>query len=318
MAMDFWEAQRKARSRTVLYVTLFIAMTAGTAFFVEFALQHLVKDYHPPIPFIGLSFLIITLIVAGYNYLMYLHQGGGYIAESLGAWRVDPNSRDPREHQLYNVVQEVALAAALPMPAVYVLPSQEINAFAAGVTPQTAAITVTEGTLERLNRDELQGVIAHEFGHIYNGDMVISMRLAAMVMGFFFILYLGMRLLQGASFRDRSEEGGRGLNLFLLAAIAFMIAGILTWFVGSILKATVSRQREYLADACAVQFTRNPNGIANALRKIAKDSENDMPPNGGAYAHMYLEDHSSIFATHPPITKRIAAIEDRAYDESIK
>lgn len=313
MAMNFWEAQRSARRLTTLYLTVFFVLIMAVAVLGEFALRTLdPQDYDLPFPAFGLAFLTLTVMVAAYNYMMYKQQGGGYVAESLGAYQIFPDTKDSKERQLLNIVQETAIAASVPMPSVYVLESGQINAFAAGLTKDNSAICVTEGTMHRLNRDELQGVIAHEFGHIYNGDMVISLRLAAMVMGFFFVLYIGLRLMQGSSFRSRDSEGKQG-NPILLIAIALMIAGALTWFLGSILKAMVSRQREYLADACAVQFTRNPNGIANALKKIANDKYDDMPKTGSAYSHMYFEDHSSIFATHPPIEKRIAAIEGRTY-----
>lgn len=310
MVMNFWENQRQARKLTTIYLFIFTLLTIGVAILGEYALRTFAAEsYEPNAPIFGLSFLALTFIVAIYNYLMY-RQNGGYVAESLGAYQVPLDTRDPQEKQLLNIVEEIAVATSLPMPSVYILPSEQINAFAAGLKRDNAAITVTEGTMQKLNREELQGVIAHEFGHVYNGDMVISLRLAAMVMGFFFVLYIGIRLLQGSRFRSR-DGNGKGGNPVLLIAIALMIAGALTWFLGSILKAMVSRQREYLADACAVQFTRNPRGIANALRKIAKDTEEDMPKTGSAYSHMYLEDHSSLFSTHPPIEKRIAAIEGR-------
>lgn len=313
MAMNFWEAQRKARRLTTLYLTVFFLLTMAVAVLGELALRTLDPEgYDLPFPGFGLAFLTLTFMVAAYNYLMYKQQGGGYVAESLGAYQIYPDTKDHKERQLLNIVEETAIAASVPMPKVYVLESGQINAFAAGLTQDNSAVCVTEGTLHRLNREELQGVVAHEFGHIYNGDMVISLRLAAMVMGFFFVLYIGLRLLQGSRFRSRDSEGKQG-NPILLIAVALMIAGALTWFLGSILKAMVSRQREYLADACAVQFTRNPSGIANALKKIAHDKYDDMPKTGSAYSHMYLEDHSSIFATHPPIEKRIAAIEGGTY-----
>ena len=234
----------------------------------------------------------------------------------LGRGRSNPNTEDLHEKQLINIVNEVALAASLPTPALYIMDVDEINAFAAGTTNQNAAVTVTRGCMRLLNRDELQGVVAHEFGHIYNGDMLISMRLAAMIMGFFFIAYFGIRMLQIARFGGMGDDR-RGGNPAALIAMAFMLAGAFTWFFGSILRASVSRQREYLADACAVQFTRNPDGIANALRKIGKlNNVNEMPPNGNAYAHLYFDNHigiSSMFATHPPLAKRIAAIEGREY-----
>lgn len=308
MAMNFWEAQRKARGRTTVYLILFALLTIAVATSAELALRFFAPEqYDPPAPLLGFGFLLVTFGVAAYNYAMYQAYGGSYVAESVGGRLVDPSSQNPKERQLLNVVQEIAIATSCPMPKVYILPVHEINAFAAGLTPEGAAIAVTQGTLDKLTRDELQGVLAHEFGHIVNADMVISMRLAAMLMGFFFVLYIGLRILQGSRFRSRQE--GRGGNPILIAALIFIAAGALTWFVGSILKATVSRQREYLADASAVQFTRNPAGIANALRKIAAEYDYDMPKTGAAYAHMYFEDHSSLFASHPPIWKRIEAIE---------
>lgn len=311
--MDFWEAQRKARLRTTLYLILFVLLTVATAAAAEVILRSFESEnYNPPLPIVGLTFLGLTFAVAAFNYLMYRSQGGSYVAESIGAKRIDINTNNPAERQLVNIVQEIALATSLPVPAIYIIPSGEINAFAAGLTPQNAAIAITAGALERLNRDEIQGVIAHEFGHIYNADMVIGLRLAAMVMGFFFVLYIGLRLMQGASFRRSGGERQGGINIILIAALLLMVAGAFAWFMGSLLKATVSRQREYLADASSVQYTRNPQGLINALKKIANDKYRDMPKTGSAYSHMYLEDHASFFATHPPIEKRIEAIEGQS------
>lgn len=320
MAMDFWEAQRKAKSRTTLYVCVFLVLTFVVAFLSEASMRIFAgESYDPPIPYVGLLFLVITFGVTLFQYGMYSSIGGTYVAQSVGAHPVRKDTQNAQERQLLNIVEEIALAASLPIPPVYILEAGEINAFAAGMTQSNAAITVTRGSLFKLNRDELQGVIAHEFGHIQNGDMKISMRLAAMVMGFFFVLYIGLRTMQFASFTrgGRDDENGKNSgNIIALAALILVIAGSVTWFFGSILKSLVSRQREYLADASSVQYTRNPSGIANALRKIAKDSTNDMPSSGMAFSHMYFEDKasfSSLFATHPPIAKRIAAIEGRTY-----
>lgn len=317
MVMNFWEAQRRARSRTTLYVAIFIVLTLIVAYISEAAMHTFAQEnYNPPLPYVGIAFLAITFSVALFQYGMFRTQGGSYVAESVGARRVDPQNALPREQMLLNIVEEISIAASVPMPAVYLLDAKEINAFAAGMAPDNAAVTVTRGTLNLLNRDELQGVVAHEFGHIHNGDMLISMRIAAMVMGFFFVLYLAMRLLQIASFRNGRDDNRRGANPLIAAAFILMAAGAFTWFAGSVLKSMVSREREYLADACAVQFTRNPDGIANALRKIAGEQVHDMPKSGMAYSHMYLEDTSVmsfLFATHPPIEKRIAALEGRKY-----
>lgn len=320
MAMNFWEAQRKARSQTTLFITVFVLFTLAIAAAAEWAMRKFAgPEYHPPLPYIGMVFLGITFLVAWGQYALYSSQGGAYVAESVGAFRIDPRTTDPEARQLLNIVEEIAVAASVPVPAVYVLEADQINAFAAGMNTSNAAITVTDGALRRLNRDELQGVIAHEFGHIFNKDMRISLRLAAMVMGFYFAFFLGLRVLQFAGFSDRrrrDDRGNGGGNPIALAAIILFVAGAITWLAGSILKALVSREREYLADACAVQFTRNPNGIANALRKIAKDSVQDMPRDGASISHMYFNDRSffsDLFATHPPIEKRIAAIEGRTF-----
>lgn len=318
--MNFWEAQRKARGRTSLYLFVFFVLTIGIAILIEYVVRTMAAEgYTPPMPYLGLIFLVITFLVAGFYYLNYSGSGGSFVAESLGGRRVLPQEASYEEQQLLNIVEEMAVASGQPMPPVYLIESKEINAFAAGMRPNNAAITVTRGALQLLDRDELQGVIAHEFGHIYNADMKISMRLAAMVMGFMIVLYIGTRLLQSSLiFGGRGRrEGGSGGNPVAIAALIFVIAGALTWFAGAILRSMVSREREYLADACAVQFTRNPHGIANALRKIGKYQHlNDMPKSGMAYAHLYFDNHSfwsSIFATHPPLAKRIAAIEGRTY-----
>jgi heat shock protein HtpX len=315
--MNFWEAQRKARGRTTLYLFVFIVLTFAIAILIEYVIRGLAAEgYAPPMPYLGFIFLAITFLVAFFYYLAYSNKGGSFVAEALGGRRVSPTTANTEERQLLNIVEEMAVASGQPLPPVYIIESKEINAFAAGMTPKNAAITVTRGALALLDRDELQGVIAHEFGHVYNADMKISMRLAAMVMGFVIILYIGIRLLQGSFLFGRGRRNGGG-NPVAIAALVFLVAGAITWFAGAILRSMVSRQREYLADACAVQFTRNPSGIANALRKIGKYQHiRDMPPSGMAYSHLYFDNHSfwsSIFATHPPLSKRIAAIEGRTY-----
>ncbi len=320
MAMDFWESQRQAKSKTTLYLGIFIGLTLLVSLLAELAMRLFAAPNYgnPDIPYVGLGFLGITFLVAGFNYMNYLQAGGRYVAESVGAVLVDPYTRNPKARQLLNIVEEIALAASLPIPPVYILDAKEINAFAAGTDPANAAVTVTRGCLELLNRDELQGVLAHEIGHIYNRDMLIGMRVAAMIMGFFIVTYIGLRLLEGSAYSRRSDdEDRRGGNSLAIVALIFLVAGAVTWFFGSVLQAMVSRQREYLADASSVQYTRNPQGIANALRKIAQSNVSDMPRSGQAFAHLYFNEHASfwarLFATHPPIEQRIAAIEGGEY-----
>ncbi|BBI17075.1 M48 family metallopeptidase [Neochlamydia sp. S13] len=316
MAINFWEAQKKARSKTKLYLGLFLALTLLTSTLVEYTMRDLAKDsYHPPIPLLGGAFLIITCGIALVEYSHYKLQGGAYVARSLGARLIDDHTNNLKEKQLLNIVQEIAIASSLPVPPVYILPTDAINAFTAGLTPENAAIAITKGSLDKLTREELQGVIAHEFGHIYNGDIKISMRLAAMVMGFFYALYIGMRLLQFTS-QSRERRKKKENNPVVIAALLIFVAGALTWIMGSILKAAVSREREYLADACAVQFTRNSAGIIQALIKIERAEDETMPLKGMAYSHLYFNDRmslSSLFSTHPPIRKRIVALEGGEY-----
>lgn len=320
--MNFWEAQRRAKSKTALYIGVFIILTLIAATLAEFAMRIFDAENYAEsqFPYIGLGFLAITLGVAGFNYMNYLQAGGSYVAESVGAKLVDPYTQNPKEKQLINIVHEIAVATSLPVPPIYILEAQEINAFAAGTSPDNAAIAVTRGCIDRLKRDELQGVLAHEFGHVYNRDMTIGMRVAAMITGFFIVTYIGLRLLQGANYSRRSnDDDRRGGNPLLMIALILLIVGSITWFFGSILQAMVSRQREYLADASSVQFTRNPIGLANALRKIADSTTSDMPRSGQPFAHLYFNEHPSfwsrMFASHPPIEERIAAIESGEYEK---
>lgn len=325
MVMNFWESQRRAKARTALYLTIFMVLTLATSILAELAVRTFAFDSYgqPDIPYVGLAFVGVIMIVALFNYFNYLQSGGSYVAESVGAWQVDPDTNHPKERQLLNIVQEMALATSLPMPPIYILEAREINAFAAGTSPDNAAITVTRGTLELLNREELQGVLAHEFGHIYHHDMKIGMRVAAMIMGFFIVSYIGLRLLQFTPMnsRRRDEENGKGGgNPMIIIAVVFLVAGAVMWFFGSILQAMVSRQREFLADASSVQFTRNPQAIVKALKKIEHSQVSDMPRSGKPYAHLYFNEHESfwsrLFATHPPIKERIEAIEGETYSQT--
>lgn len=320
--MNFWEAQKKAKARTGLFITAFIILTFIVAILAEVALRYFAgENYNPPYPYFGLIFLGITFLTAGFQYFSFSLYGGRYVAEAAGGREVFSDTRDLKEQQLRNIVEEIAIASSVPTPEIFIIECRQINAFAAGLKKEKAAIAVTRGALMSLNRDELQGVIAHEFGHLHNGDMKVSTRLAAMVMGFFIIFYIGIRLLEGSFFvrggdNDQRGGGGNSGQLIALAGLIFIVAGLITWFAGSVLKSFISREREYLADACAVQYTRNPNGLAGALKKINQAEVRDMPKSGIAYSHLYFDDRSfwnMLFATHPPIEKRIAAIEGKTY-----
>jgi Zn-dependent protease with chaperone function/uncharacterized tellurite resistance protein B-like protein len=245
-----------------------------------------------------------------------LSRGGTVVAEQLGGRRVYPNTVDPVERRLLNIVEEMALASGTPVPAVFLLNDEQgINAFAAGHSVSDCVIGVTRGCAEQLTRDQLQGVIAHEFSHILNGDMRLSLRLMGVLFGILILGLTGREMLRwaalggGRSSNSRRDNGG----LYLLAiGLVFMILGFLGMFFGSIIKAAVSRQREYLADASAVQFTRNPEGIGGALKRIgaAVFGSRLICPKASEASHMYFASGvASMFATHPPLEKRIRAIE---------
>ena len=186
-----------------------------------------------------------------------LRSGGGQVARQLGGTLVESDTRDAKRRRLRNVVEEIALASGVPVPEIYVLEQESgINAFAAGFTPSDAAVAVTRGALEKLDRNELQGVIAHEFSHILNGDMRINIRLMGALFGILLLAIIGRRVLIHSHFAGRSRD--KNGAAVLLIAFGLMAVGYIGLFFGRWIKAAVSRQREYLADASAVQFTRDP------------------------------------------------------------
>lgn len=329
--MDFFEAQARARQRTTRLVVLFGFAVIGTVaamYGAAVLIRHTVGegwDYGSPEPWQPSLFgwvSVGTLAVVGAASLLKWQQysaGGGAVAESVGARRINPDTRDFNERRLLNVVEEMALASGVPVPAVYVMPEEAgINAFAAGLTTSDAAVAVTRGTLEKLNRDELQGVIAHEFSHILNGDMRLNMRLTALVFG---ILVLGLAGRGILSSMRGVRTRGRDKNSGPLAAIAFTglalwVVGYIGYFFGRLIQSAVSRQREFLADASAVQFTRNPGGITGALKKIggyALGSSINSTKSEALRHCFFAEGFSSAlvqwWATHPPLDERIRAIE---------
>lgn len=314
MTINFWEAQKQAKRRTQWIVVCFIVLTFAVAYISNSIVDSLSEDYESMgFPWVGVGFVLVTFLVALYNYSMYRTQGGAYVAESMGAQSVNPGTPNLTERQLLNLIEELAVASGMPMPQVFILRNEAINAFAAGTRPDNACICVTTACLSLLNRDELQAVIAHEFGHIYNGDVRLGMRLSAMLMGFFIIFYLALRLAQFAP-RGRGE-GQRVPTVFI--ALILTAAGGLSWVAGKILASMASRQRELLADASSAQFTRNPEALVSALLKIEKEANPQaMPASGMAFSHLYFDHRSiigSLFATHPPIKDRIKALLGRDY-----
>lgn len=333
--MNFFEHQQRARQRTTLAVVLFIiatlAVVAATDLMVLGILAFFGTDpYAPPSAYFSWigdhprallwsSLGTISLVAGASLYRMAtLSSGGSAVAQSLGGTLVDAGTHEPLRRQLINVVEEIAIAAGVPMPQVYVLESEGgINAFAAGYSTSDAAIAVTRGTLESLTRDELQGVIAHEFSHILNGDMRLNMRLIGVSFGILVIALAGRMILRGVSHSRGSS--GRNEGQVLLLGMAFGLMLIVVGYIGvlftRLIKSLVSRHREFLADASAVQFTRNPHGIAGALKKIA------VSPLRATLAHTESEEighmliaerrgmFDALFASHPPILDRIRSIE---------
>jgi Zn-dependent protease with chaperone function len=239
-----------------------------------------------------------------------LRAGGAAVAQQLGATPVPEDTSDFNLRRLRNVIEEIAIASGVPVPQVFVLDDeQSINAFAAGYSPSDAAITVTRGALDRLNRDELQGVIAHEYSHILNGDMRMNIRLIGLLFGILVLALIGRKIFQHSRF-TRSRDSAP----LLLVAFGLLVIGYVGLFFGRLIKAGVSRQREYLADASAVQFTRQTTGLAGALKKLAGLAEGSKLHASDAeeVSHMLFGDgvgYSALMATHPPLLDRIRALE---------
>lgn len=318
--MDFFDHQARAHRRTRWLLVYFALAVAGII-----ATLHLLAAWAFGRPWTDLPLLgmvvggVIAVVAAGSLYrIAELAQGGRVVAEMLGGRPLGPQPTTFREQQLRNVVEEMALASGVPVPDVYVLDSEAgINAFAAGNTPGDSVVAVTRGALDTLNREQLQGVVAHEFSHILNGDMRLNLRLMGALNGILLLAILGRIVFEwgirlGGSARS-DRDGSK-------SAVPFFVIGAALWLVGSIgvffarlIKAAVSRQREFLADASAVQFTRNPDSIAGALWKIGANGSRLQSPRAEEASHLFFgnglgEALVGLFATHPPIAERIRAI----------
>ncbi len=258
---------------------------------------------------------VALVVVAGSIYkIAVLSSGGKAVAEMLGGRLLSQSSNDYGERRILNVVEEMAIASGTPVPPVYLLPESGINAFAAGFSPGDAVIGVTEGCVKHLSRDELQGVVAHEFSHILNGDMRLNIRLIGLLHGILIIGMIGYFLLRSMRYSGRQRNNGAIAVLAL--GLGLMAIGFGGSFFGSLIKASVSRQREYLADSSAVQYTRNPDGIAGALKKIGGLTAGSTLENPSApeMSHAYFANgirskFTTLFATHPPLEERIRKIQ---------
>ncbi|HPG17762.1 MAG TPA: M48 family metallopeptidase [Opitutaceae bacterium] len=329
--MDFFEAQASAKRRTSRLMLLFILAVIGVIAACYLAALIVVARVRPTSGtwlvwdgslFGGVS-LVVCLITGGAMLFKWLQlrAGGSVIAEMVGGRRVDPQSTDLAEQRLLNIVEEMSIASGVPMPAVYLLDDEGgLNAFAAGLTTSDAVVAVTRGSLEKLSRDELQGVVAHEFSHILNGDMRLNVRLTAVLFGILVIGLMGRGLLEvmlrSGAVRTRGKGKSGGPGVFIIVGIAMLVIGYVGYFFGRLIQAAISRQREYLADAAAVQFTRNPLGVSGALKKIGGYSLGSRLDSAAAaqighffFAQSFRAGFTQLWATHPPLEERIRTID---------
>jgi len=333
--MNFFEAQARAKRQTSWLLLLFVLAVAGLIVLTNLLVMVLISFNHEPQRFssdtfwqqfdwglfTAVSAAVTILIILGSVYKMVALSGGGrVVAEMLGGSHIPRNIADPAQRRLLNIVEEMAIASGIPAPPVYLLNDMGINAFAAGQSPNNAVIAVTRGAITYLNRDELQGVVAHEFSHIFNGDMRMNIRLMGVLHGILLIGLAGYFLLRSTAFMrsSRNRNGGNVVVAMMALGAGLVAIGYVGFFFGQWIKATVSRQRELLADATAVQYTRSNEGIADALKKIGGSTWGSLLENPSAqqYSHAYFSVGvkgflQSLFATHPPLALRIKRIDPR-------
>jgi Zn-dependent protease with chaperone function len=338
--VDFFERQDQARRSTAVLVLAFLVAILLVALAVDAVVWGTLRvlDRTPldflawlatPRAWIVTAVVLLTILGTSIWRSAQLYRGGGgRVALLLGGRIVDPDTKDADESRLINVVEEMAIASGITVPDVYVLEHEDaINAFAAGDSPANAVIAVTRGLLERLDRDALQGVIAHEFSHILNGDMRLNIRMIGLLAGMTMLSEIGIKpwrsmgTYRGRHYGHRRSllgVSGRGGQAYLAVLVAGLVVAAIGWIGvlgGRVIKAAVSRQREFLADAAAVQFTRNPDGLAHALLEIHEES------GGGSRLQNHRAEEVShmgfgrtvsgitgLTATHPPIKDRMAAL----------
>ena len=335
--MNFFDAQDKARRTTRRLVFLFILATilivAGVTGTVGVAMFNFTNAGYgvsgadfiaQQAPLLAGTAILSALFILGASLYKTsrLSSGGGRVAVDMGGTLVSADIRDPLRQRLRNVVEELSIASGVPVPEIYVLEAESsINAFAAGYAPGDAAVAVTRGTLELLDRDELQGVIGHEFSHILNGDMRLNIRIMGVLFGILALGLIGRMIIRGGHHASLvSSRRGRGAPVVLIVGLGLALLGAVGVFMGRIIKAGVSRQREYLADASAVQLTRQNMGLANALKKIGGYSRGSLirSTDPEEVSHMLFGAGarlSGLLATHPPLADRIRAL-DPTFKES--
>jgi Zn-dependent protease with chaperone function len=309
----FFEHQRLARRNTRVMVGLFALAVVAVVAAVDLALGAVYWwTNQEPVPdellVLGAAVTLAVILAASLFSIIRLAAGGTAVARMVGARPVPPDTADPLERRLRNVVEEMAIASGVRVPEVYVMDGEGgINAFAAGWDVSGAVVAVTRGTLQRLTRDELQGVVAHEFSHILNGDMRLNIRMLGVLAGIVFIASIG-------EFVMRSVRGSRDTKGFFLVGLALFLIGYVGLFFSRLIKSSVARQREFLADASSVQFTRNPEGIAGALDQIQASGAGTLIASRYAeeLSHMFFGPSVKVwlafFATHPPLAERIRRV----------
>ncbi|WP_045462838.1 M48 family metallopeptidase [Vibrio hyugaensis] len=329
--MNFFDHQDTARQRTGLLVFLFslaVFVITGLVSVLSIGIYYGVTgepfDQRTAITYTLLCFAGVALIVAISSMIRLSElssNGGRGVAESIGGKLISSNTLDTKHRQLLNVVEEMAIASGIPVPSVYVMQEERgINAFAAGMSIDDAVIGVTQGALGSFSRDELQGVIAHEFSHVLNGDMRLNTRLIGVLFGITCIAHFGHLVLDNTHHTSRasrsSSDSDKGFAVIMLIAIVCLVLGWVGTLFGSMIKAAISRQREFLADASAVQFTRNDQGISGALKKIgghasgsSLDAQASSQMSHMMFGQSNLSGFTGLFATHPPLEERIRRIE---------
>ena len=343
--MDFFEHQERARRKTSLLVAYFFVAIVLIIAAIYAVFAYVFMPAPPPDAagsavaiarnwwrtdlLMWVATITIGVISLGSLYkIITLSKGGEAVAQMLGARPVPSATTDLQERRLLNVVEEISLASGTPVPRVFVLDNENsVNAFAAGFTTQNAVIGVTNGCLTQLTRDELQGVIAHEFSHILNGDMRLNLRLMGLLNGILIIGIIGFWIFRISISTRRTAGAGRKKGgspiAFILVGLAVMAIGYIGMFFGKLIKSAVSRQREFLADAASVQFTRNPDGLAGALKKIGAPKRASAPgmsgsriqnPNAEVASHLFFanglgQSFLNMMATHPPLAERIRRID---------
>lgn len=326
--MNFWEKQRRSKSKTKSYVALFCLAVLGIIVLVN-AVIFFTFPHITGVPLEGgyslgsvklkivLITSLITIIIVGVSSLiksLQLSSGGKSIAKMMGARELD-ESETSKERVFRNVVEEISIASGVTVPAIYIMDRElSINAFVAGHDTSDCIICVTKGSLDLLTRDELQAMVAHEYGHVFNGDMKLNMKLISTLFGILVIGEIGRILMRGNRYRSSSSRRKSGGQLAFLGFAIFAV-GYIGHFFASLIQARISREREFLADACSVQYTRNPESLISLFKKIYVQGKSWITTTESKQiAHMFFSsglDLSSMMATHPPLMDRIESIDSK-------